>query len=128
MIKEVDFSYLLSLLGSIVQDRPLELELLKKYKWLDKDGNSFIDSFTQDVLHTIYKDDKTRPYAEINNFFNSQEYLTKVNRIIDYITIIINRNINPLVTLDVKVNKITKHSDTELLVELDILESGDENG
>jgi len=101
---EIDLSPFIRIAGKILDNNPIELDLIHMYKHIPNELNNPYVRFTQKILQNIYADNKEHPLSDIDKFIPKAKYVHTVTNFINLLDCYILNKVKPNV-LDIVFKK-----------------------
>lgn len=127
---DIDLSSLYQLSGNLIPDMNIELRLIELYSYSNR--TEIFNRFTEIVLKDVYYYQEVKePLKEINKFFKYKVFLSTVTKFIDFIEIMILKELanDKINLIDISYDSIVldaKEPNDMLLVRFKIIKVADE--
>lgn len=127
---DIDLSSLYQLSGNLIPDMNIELRLIELYSYSNR--IEIFNRFTEIVLKDVYYYQEVKePLKEINKFFKYKVFLSTVTKFIDFIEIMILKELanDKINLIDISYDSIVldaKEPNDMLLVRFKIIKVADE--
>lgn len=127
---DIDLSSLYQLSGNLIPDMNIELRLIELYSYSNR--TEIFNRFTEIVLKDVYYYQEVKePLKEINKFFKYKVFLSTVTKFIDFIEIMILKELanDKINLIDISYDSIVldaKEPNDMLLVKFKIIKVLDE--
>lgn len=127
---DIDLSSLYQLSGNLIPDMNIELRLIELYSYSNR--TEIFNRFTEIVLKDVYYYQEVKePLKEINKFFKYKVFLSTVTKFIDFIEIMILKELanDKINLIDISYDSIVldaKEPNDMLLVKFKIIKVADE--